>query len=175
VNRKLLVIIPAAALLALGLTEGLAHASIPAPDGTINGCYSNNTHPHALYIRDSANQCPSGDTSLNFNQAGPPGPAGPAGPAGPTATLSQGAFTSYTANPGSGNYVSTCPTGAAAIGGNFNIVENATGQPPSGGAAAVTGQFEQGSSYVITVAIADNTIATSTVTVTALCLSGVSS
>jgi type VI secretion system secreted protein Hcp len=73
---------------------GVAVASIPNADKTINGCY--NTASGALRVIDSAtSQCTSKETPISWSQQGPKGdpgvpgvtgangPAGPAGPAGP--------------------------------------------------------------------------------------------
>jgi hypothetical protein len=79
---KKLLLIPAV-LAALGLSAVGANASIPAPNGTINGCYNPSVHPHPLDIRDSTATCPTGDISLNFNQTGPAGPQGATGAQGP--------------------------------------------------------------------------------------------
>jgi len=68
----------AAAIVAL--IGGVAYASIPAADGTINGCYkTNNPAKGAVIVIDSAESCPSGYTALNWNQTGPQGPAGVSG------------------------------------------------------------------------------------------------
>lgn len=47
---------------------GIAQASIPAPDGTINGCYKNSTGD--LKVVDSTASCPGGYTALNWPSAG---------------------------------------------------------------------------------------------------------
>src|SRR5258708_28352907 len=68
---------------ALVLTAGgaIAYASIPAPNGTIDGCYKTSGPAQgALIIIDSTATCPSGTAALNWNQTGPQGPAGPAPP-----------------------------------------------------------------------------------------------
>jgi hypothetical protein len=76
-------------LAAASLIVSLHTASIPAPDGTIDGCYSNLTH--ALFVEDSNGSCPLLTTPLNWNQTGPQGPAGPTGATGPQgATGAQG-------------------------------------------------------------------------------------
>src|SRR5258708_16734627 len=72
---------------ALVLTAGgaIAYASIPAPNGTIDGCYKTSGPAQgALIIIDSTATCPSGTAALNWNQTGPQGPAGasPPGPGG---------------------------------------------------------------------------------------------
>jgi hypothetical protein len=65
----------------------LIHASIPAPNGVIYGCYSKNGGLRV--IDNSTSQCLPTETPLAWNQTGPQGPAGPAGtqgligPAGP--------------------------------------------------------------------------------------------
>lgn len=109
-NRKLLIIPSVAVALGLG---SIAYASIPAPNGTIDGCYSNSTHPHQLFIRDSTASCPSGDTSLTWSQTGPAGPAGPAGPLYvTTGTLGH----SGPISPGSSvSLGATCPSGSVLV------------------------------------------------------------
>ena len=67
--------------MAVLFTGIIAFASIPGPDGVIHGCYAK--PGDALRVIDSATQCKSGETSLNFNQTGPQGPQGLVGPAGP--------------------------------------------------------------------------------------------
>jgi hypothetical protein len=59
---------------------GVAVASIPAPDGTVKGCYKNNGGD--LKVIDSAASCPGGYTPLNWSQTGPSGPQGEQGPQG---------------------------------------------------------------------------------------------
>jgi hypothetical protein len=65
----------------VSLVASMHTASIPAPDGTIDGCYSNITH--ALFVEDSNGSCPLLTTPLSWNQTGPQGPAGPQGVQGP--------------------------------------------------------------------------------------------
>lgn len=67
--------------LALAIAAGTAYASIPGPDGVIHSCYTKSTG--AIRIIDSAANCKSGETSLNWNQTGPAGTPGLAGPIGP--------------------------------------------------------------------------------------------
>jgi hypothetical protein len=70
-KRTFLII--AAAIVAI-FTIGIAYASIPAADGTINGCYKNANGD--LIVIDSTATCPFGHTALNWNQTGPPGQSG---------------------------------------------------------------------------------------------------
>lgn len=74
--RKLFVFLGASILIAL--TSVVAYASIPAPNGTINGCYTTQAVNglHGLGVVDSTGVCPAGTTSLNWNQTGPQGPPG---------------------------------------------------------------------------------------------------
>lgn len=69
-----------AAVAALLLAGGIAYASIPAPDGTINGCRKNTDG--SLRVIDSTATCASGWTALNWSQTGPAGPTGAAGVSG---------------------------------------------------------------------------------------------
>src|SRR5258708_37849336 len=87
---------------ALVLTAGgaIAYASIPAPNGTIDGCYKTSGPAQgALIIIDSTATCPSGTAALNWNQTGPQGPAGPA-PPGPRGLGGGGASGGAAAVPG---------------------------------------------------------------------------
>jgi len=63
---------------AVVLAGGMAFASIPAPDGTINGCRKK--ADGSLRVIDSTATCPNGYTALNWNQTGPQGPNGDTGP-----------------------------------------------------------------------------------------------
>lgn len=65
----------------------VASAAIPDSSGVIHSCYQKNTTDagggSALLVVDSAKgKCPSGYTSLTFNQTGPQGIPGPSGPPG---------------------------------------------------------------------------------------------
>jgi hypothetical protein len=99
----------------VGVT-GVAVASIPAADGTINGCYSDATG--ALRVIDSEDTCPNGTTPLNWNQTGPAGGQGPAGVSGLRTV-----FASYPVVIGGGSQIAVevyCPdweNGERAIGG----------------------------------------------------------
>lgn len=68
------------------LVAGVAYATIPDSQGVIHGCYTKSGGSLRV-IDDSVTNCKSGETSLDWNVAGPTGatgPAGSAGPAGPT-------------------------------------------------------------------------------------------
>lgn len=54
--------------LVLVAAGGVAYASIPAPDGTINGCRKNTDG--TLRVIDSTSSCPAGFTPLNWKQNG---------------------------------------------------------------------------------------------------------
>ncbi len=58
----------------------IALASIPAADGTINGCY-NRTNGNLRVVDDPAS-CRQHEVAISWNQVGPQGPAGPQGPPG---------------------------------------------------------------------------------------------
>jgi hypothetical protein len=135
-NRKLLLV--PAIVAALGLGSGIAYASIPAADGTIDSCYVTNDHPHPLYIIDSTASCPTGDTKLVFNQTGPQGPAGP------TATLSEtsGGTNSVTVAPGTSATVTVGGCGSGTIiGGTYTLVTPNGGPLTPGYASYLTDTF----------------------------------
>ena len=67
--------------LGVALMSGMALASIPGPDGVIDACYTKSGS--SLRIMDSEASCKSNETSLSWNQTGPPGPPGPQGEQGP--------------------------------------------------------------------------------------------
>src|SRR5258708_17064396 len=97
---------------ALVLTAGgaIAYASIPAPNGTIDGCYKTSGPAQgALIIIDSTATCPSGTAALNWNQTGPQGPAGPS-PAG-AGGVGGGGYNGGAAAVGVGNNPAVCPPG----------------------------------------------------------------
>ena len=73
------VIVAATAVVAVA--GGLVVANIPAPDGTITGCYQKNNGQ--LRVVESASQCNPSELALTWSQEGPPGPQGPIGPIGP--------------------------------------------------------------------------------------------
>lgn len=109
-KRALQIALPTAA--ALGAGAAIAAGSIPGSDGTITGCYANKYNedlpqnvpvweraiepPGALRVinpdgaklptggPDPAIECVPGESTITWNQSGPPGPAGPQGPSGPT-------------------------------------------------------------------------------------------
>ena len=85
IERKL-VLSGAAVVMAVALGTGVAWAAgVTLPfsgDGnTINGCYS--AGGIVKLLTPSVPTCPSGFTSITWNQTGPQGPQGPAGPQGP--------------------------------------------------------------------------------------------
>src|SRR6266700_2222915 len=133
--RKRLALVSAlAALLLLG--GGSAYASIPAPGGTINGCYkTSGPGQGALIVIDSAAACPSGTTVLNWNQTGPQGPAGTNGTNGANGVSGYEvvAGTIEVSNNGS-NHTGTisCPSGKVALGSGVTPDE-VNGQPSEGG------------------------------------------
>ena len=70
-NIRMLLAAPALVLIVAG---SLVYASIPSPDGVINGC--RHKQSGALRVIDSATSCnPSTEVSLNWNQAGSPAPS----------------------------------------------------------------------------------------------------
>lgn len=117
---------------------GIASASIPASNGTIDGCYN---RAGSLRVIDSSATCPKGYKPLDWSQTGPQGPAGipgPQGPQGPAGNSAPGALPSN-AGPAvlgfqntSVNEVTAIPTGNN-DGGN---VYQATVYAPANGSAS---------------------------------------
>ena len=72
----------ATTVVAIVLGSGaMALASIPAADGTISGCFKNNSGD--LRVIDApAESCKNNETAIQWNQAGQPGAPGPQGPQG---------------------------------------------------------------------------------------------
>jgi len=81
--KKRLAALPAIIALTavVAVAGGMVVASIPAPDGTITGCYQQNNGQ--LRVVESASQCNPSEMALTWQQEGPPGPQGPIGPEGP--------------------------------------------------------------------------------------------
>lgn len=71
------------ALVAFALAAGgVAYATIPGSNGTINGCYEKRTGALRVIDADAGAKCTSFETPISWNQQGQKGPTGPAGPAG---------------------------------------------------------------------------------------------
>lgn len=84
-NRKRLMTSAVGALVAAAIAGGVAYATIPGPDGTINGCYriSEDDQKGQLRVVNDATACRSNEAPISWNQVGPQGPQGPSGQAGP--------------------------------------------------------------------------------------------
>ncbi|MBV8859664.1 MAG: hypothetical protein JOZ02_22215 [Acidobacteria bacterium] len=78
-KRRIAVVVISLAVVALA--GGIVAASIPAADGTVNGCYQKNNGQ--LRVVESAAQCHPSELALTWQQQGPQGPQGPVGPQGP--------------------------------------------------------------------------------------------
>ena len=135
---KRILLILAAILTVGGASAAVAYASIPGPDGVIHGCYK--PADGKLLVIDSAASCPSGDTALNWSQAGPQGPAGATGATGATGPAGADGVSGYqletcnlgasdsnplcsdTTNLGAGQLSGTlsCPSGKTAISGSWS-------------------------------------------------------
>jgi hypothetical protein len=72
--NKVRVELIAAVVVALAVIGGIAYATIPDSNGVIHGCYKKSGG--TLRVIDSAvTSCdPNNETSLKWNQTGPPGP-----------------------------------------------------------------------------------------------------
>jgi hypothetical protein len=81
--KKRLAALPAIIALTavVAVAGGMVVTSIPAPDGTITGCYHKNNGQ--LRVVESASQCHPSELALTWQQQGPQGPQGPIGPQGP--------------------------------------------------------------------------------------------
>jgi hypothetical protein len=68
------------------LATGISWASIPDSSGVIHGCYRASTKAATLKLINNSvtANCPTGDTSITWNQQGVQGPSGATGPEGPS-------------------------------------------------------------------------------------------
>src|SRR3954451_11613767 len=73
-RRTVTIAVPTIA--ALGAGGAFAVASIPAGDGTINGCYATNGLKGALRVVDSPSDCTRFETAISWNQKGQQGVPG---------------------------------------------------------------------------------------------------
>lgn len=113
-KRKLLAI---GVIALVGVLAGsVAYASIPGPDGVIHGCRENNLG--LITVIDSAATCPTGWTSVNWNQTGAPGISGYE-----VVTVSSAASGAFDEER---HATAQCPTGKIAIGGGANISNSGT-------------------------------------------------
>jgi hypothetical protein len=95
----------------VGTGAALAAAAIPSSDGVITGCISHSDGDLRV-IDPAVDECKTNETTLTWNQTGPPGPVGPPGPQGePGPAGPQGA-------PGP-----TCPAGPPGPAGGFAGVQ----------------------------------------------------
>ena len=108
-SRLFKIALPAA--LILGVGAAVAIAAIPGSNGVITACRV--TSSGALRVIDvettPAQTCTGGETTLTFNQQGPPGPAGPQGDPGPPGD--SGTPTDTGAGTGSGSPFDTSQAG----------------------------------------------------------------
>lgn len=70
-------LILAAAL--LGIASGIAYATIPGSNGTINGCYEKRTGVLRVIDAEAGKACLSAETPISWNQRGPKGDKGDQG------------------------------------------------------------------------------------------------
>ena len=68
-------------IVALVTAGGVAYATIPSAAGVINGCYK--TQNGQLRVVDSATECNSSETAIQWNRTGPAGATGATGATGP--------------------------------------------------------------------------------------------
>lgn len=119
IMKKLIALLAGLILVVLG---GIAYASIPSAEGVINGCYkASNPDAGAVIVIDSEESCPSGYTSLNWNQSGPQGEPG-VNDLDLSRTLQQ-----YVLAPDQfQTIVAACPSGKTAISGGYAVVNGQT-------------------------------------------------
>ena len=73
------------AVIAFAVTAGgVAYATIPGSNGTINGCYEKRTGILRVIDSSAGAKCLSFETPISWNQQGQRGATGAAGPQGPT-------------------------------------------------------------------------------------------
>jgi hypothetical protein len=115
-RRTLAVTGGAAVLLAVG--AGIAIASIPDASGAIHACYKT-AHGQARIV-ESAADCRSSETAIEWNQRGVAGPPGPPGMPGSTISYTNGYSEHVTVPPGSFRFANAiCPTGTLLVGGGY--------------------------------------------------------
>ena len=97
------------------LAAAFAQALIPAPDGTISGCYKKNQGQLRVIDTDKVTKCRPSERSLTWSQTGPQGPAGVSG--------YEVVETDFLVAPG--GFVrddSLCPVGKVVWGGGAQVV-----------------------------------------------------
>jgi hypothetical protein len=87
-KKRVWVVLAAAG--AVAAVVGIAQATIPDQGGVIHSCYDNKDGQLRVIDTGAGGTCTSKETTLNWNQAGPPGPAG--APGAPGATGATGAI-----------------------------------------------------------------------------------
>jgi hypothetical protein len=110
VPRRRISSISAAVIAVLLVSAGIALASIPDADGSVQACYSN-TSGQVRLVNKEPTDCDAGETGISWSQTGPQGPAGPLGyvvVTGP-ASASDSAPTKSAAV--------SCPSGKVVLGG----------------------------------------------------------
>lgn len=148
-NRKRLMTSAVGALVAAAIAGSVAYATIPGPDGTINGCYrtSEDDQKGQLRVVNDPTACRSNESPISWNQVGPRGEQGPQGERGiqgpPGTDGADGAdgvnVTSAALSKGDAN----CPDGGSqftAAGNNITFACNgAPGQDGQNGPKGDTG------------------------------------
>lgn len=84
--RRRPVLVSLLAVVGFALVGGIAYANIPDSSGVIHGCYKKSSaNQGTLRVVDSekGQTCSSNESSVNWNQTGPPGPPGQQGQQGP--------------------------------------------------------------------------------------------
>lgn len=131
-------VVGAVAVLGVAATGGIALASSSTSSSAeIRACYKPGTDPAELKVLTSDKaSCPSGDTTITWNQLGPQGPKGDTGPQGPKgATGATGEKGATGATGPAGPKGATGDTGATGAAGPIG----ATGAQGPAGATGATG------------------------------------
>lgn len=136
-KRRLCIIGSLLAIL-LGVSTGLAWASIPDSAGVIHACYQSPPPAHGANLQvidtGAGGSCSGGMVPLTWNQTGPQGPAGPQGSPGISGYQ---VVASTVHNPAqvsgvNGNYWTLsvdCPSGDSVLGGSATFTYDSDGSP----------------------------------------------
>lgn len=136
---------------------GIAHASIPGPDGTINACYK--PSDGKLFVIDSSASCPNGTTSLSW-------------PSRMSALTTQSVqnFSGDVAPGDRATAIAACPDGWRLTGGGFDTNTAGEGsEAPTQIITSLPAKESFGQAWVVTAVNPDSNTSPHGVTAYAVC------